>query len=66
MSKILRNEIVDPSDVDPIEVLAALHKRIVQVEKLQRELRVHMSNFELDIESLTERVNKLEENGRTE
>lgn len=43
---------IDINDVDPIQVMLALHKRIVLLQRESAELRVRMSNFEIEMEML--------------
>jgi len=48
-------------DVDPTEILAALHKRQVDTQKLIGEYRGVLNDLSIEIEMLRERVKKLEE-----
>ena len=48
------------SEAEPAEILVAIHKRIVDTEKLMREYRNFAKNQQLEIEMLKERVEKLE------
>jgi len=51
---------VDEESVEPYEILIALHKRVVNTEKLVGEFRDHLSNFEIELEILKNKVFKLE------
>ena len=48
------------SEAEPAEILVAIHKRIVDTEKLMREYRNFAKNQQVEIEMLKERVDKLE------
>ena len=48
------------SEAEPAEILVAIHKRIVDTEKLMREYRNFAKNQQLEIEMLKERIEKLE------
>jgi len=48
------------SEAEPAEILVAIHKRIVDTEKLMREYRNFAQNQQVEIEMLKERVDKLE------
>lgn len=48
-------------DVDPTEILAALHKRQVDTQKMIGEYRGVINDLAIEIEMLRDRVNKLEE-----
>ena len=48
------------SEAEPAEILVAIHKRIVDTEKLMQEYRNFSKNQQLEIEMLKERVDKLE------
>ena len=48
------------SEAEPAEILVAVHKRIVDTEKLMREYRNFAKNQQLEIEMLKERMEKLE------
>ena len=48
------------SEAEPAELLVAIHKRIVDTEKLMQEYRNFSKNQQLEIEMLKERVDKLE------
>ena len=53
-------------EAEPHEILFALHKRVVDTEKLMAAYRNHAQNLELEIGMLKERVAKLEETAREE
>ena len=48
------------SEAEPAEILVAIHKRIVDTEKLMSEYRNFAQNQQVEIEMLKERVDKLE------
>ena len=48
-------------DVDPTEILAALHKRQVDTQKMIGEYRGVINDLAIEIEMLRDRVKKLEE-----
>ena len=48
------------SEAEPAEILVAIHKRIVDTEKLMQEYRNFAKNQQLEIEMLKERIEKLE------
>ena len=63
MSKIISNvpqTLLE--DVDPTEILAALHKRQVDTQKLIGEYRGVLNDLSIEVEMLRDRVKKLEEN----
>lgn len=47
-------------EAEPHEILFAIHKRVVDTEKLMAGYRNHAKNLEIEIEMLKERVEKLE------
>lgn len=47
-------------EAEPHEILFAIHKRVVDTEKLMAGYRNHAKNLEIEIEMLKERVGKLE------
>jgi len=47
-------------EAEPHEVLLAIHKRVVDTEKLMMGYRNHAKNLEVEIEMLKERMEKLE------
>jgi len=53
---ITPQQIQDALDAEPAEILRAVHKRIVDTEKLMKEYRVFAMNQQTDIEMLQERV----------
>ena len=61
MSNIISPQQVQmASEAEPAEILVAIHKRIVDTEKLMREYRNFAKNQQLEIEMLKERMEKLE------
>lgn len=48
-------------DVEPTEILAALHKRQVDTQKMIGEYRGVINDLAIEIEMLRDRVKKLEE-----
>ena len=61
MSNIISPQQVQmASEAEPAEILVAVHKRIVDTEKLMREYRNFAKNQQLEIEMLKERMEKLE------
>ena len=61
MSNIITPQQVQmASETEPAEILVAVHKRIVDTEKLMREYRNFAKNQQLEIEMLKERMEKLE------
>lgn len=48
------------SEAEPHEILLAIHKRVVDTEKLMVQYRTHAQNLEITIAMLQERVEKLE------
>ena len=61
MSQILNPQQAQmASEAEPAEILVAIHKRIVDTEKLMREYRNFAQNQQVEIEMLKERVDKLE------
>ena len=61
------NNILTPQQVsmaneaEPHEVLLAIHKRVVDTEKLMVQYRTHAQNMDVEIGMLKERLEKLEE-----
>tara|TARA_R100000008_G_scaffold85012_2_gene73846 strand:+ start:363 stop:611 length:249 start_codon:yes stop_codon:yes gene_type:complete len=47
-------------NAEPHEVLFAIHKRVVDTEKLMRDYRTLTQNLMIDIEMMKERIKKLE------
>ena len=60
------NNILTPQQVsmaneaEPHEVLLAIHKRVVDTEKLMIQYRNHAQNLEVEIGMIKERIDKLE------
>ena len=48
------------NEAEPHEILIAIHKRVVDTEKLMMGYRNHAKNLEVEIEMLKERMEKLE------
>ena len=48
------------NEAEPHEVLLAIHKRVVDTEKLMIQYRNHAQNIEVEIVMLKERMEKLE------
>ena len=48
------------NDAEPHEILLAIHKRVVDTEKLMMQYRVHAQNLETTIAMLKERIEMLE------
>jgi hypothetical protein len=62
MTNILTPEQVSRADeAEPHEILLAIHKRVVDTEKLMMGYRNHAKNLELSLGMLTERIVNLEE-----
>jgi hypothetical protein len=61
MSNILTPNMAQAaSEAEPHEILLAIHKRVVDTEKLMVQYRTHAQNLEITIAMLQERVEKLE------
>ena len=61
-SNILTPEqVTRANDAEPHEILLAIHKRVVDTEKLMMGYRNHAKNLELSLGMLTERIVSLEE-----
>ena len=61
MSNILTPHMAQAAqDAEPHEILLAIHKRVVDTEKLMAAYRTHAQNLETTIAMLQERVEKLE------
>ena len=58
---ITPNQIQNALDADPGEILRAIHKRIVDTEKLMGEYRNFAMNQQTDIEMLRERCAELKD-----
>ena len=60
------NNILTPQQVsianeaEPHEILLAIHKRVVDTEKLMIQYRNHAQNIEVEIGMIKERIEKLE------
>jgi hypothetical protein len=48
------------NEAEPHEVLFAIHKRVVDTEKLMIQYRTHAQNMDVEIGMLKERIEKLE------
>ena len=48
------------AEAEPHEILFAIHKRVVDTEKLMVQYRTHAQNLEVTIAMLQERIEKLE------
>ena len=48
------------NEAEPHEVLLAIHKRVVDTEKLMVQYRTHAQNMDVEIGMLKERIEKLE------
>ena len=49
------------NEAEPHEILLAIHKRVVDTEKLMVQYRTHAQNLEVTMAILQERIEKLEE-----
>ena len=49
------------NEAEPHEILLAIHKRVVDTEKLMVQNRTHAQNLEVTMAMLQERIEKLEE-----
>ena len=49
------------NEAEPHEILLAIHKRVVDTEKLMVQYRTHAQNLEVTIAMLQERIGKLEQ-----
>ena len=60
------NNILTPQQVsianeaEPHEILLAIHKRVVDTEKLMIQYRTHAQNLDVEIGMIKERIEKLE------
>ena len=60
-SNILTSQQVSmANEAEPHEVLLAIHKRVVDTEKLMIQYRTHAQNMDVEIGMLKERIEKLE------
>ena len=48
------------NEAEPHEILLAIHKRVVDTEKLMTQYRTHAQNLEVTLAMLQERIEKLE------
>ena len=48
------------NEAEPHEVLLAIHKRVVDTEKLMIQYRTHAQNMDVEIGMIKERIEKLE------
>ena len=48
------------NEAEPHEVLLAIHKRVVDTEKLMIQYRTHAQNMDVEIGMIKERMEKLE------
>ena len=53
-------------EAEPAEVLFAIHKRVVDSEKLMMGYRNHAQNLEIELDMVKERIVKLEEKEKEE
>ena len=53
-------EVSMANEAEPHEVLLAIHKRVVDTEKLMIQYRTHAQNMDVEIGMLKERIEKLE------
>lgn len=58
---IAANSPIPPEDVEPMEILIAVHKRICDAEKIIKQCRDTLVDQNVEIEMLRERLKKLEE-----
>ena len=61
MSKIVSSSPIAPENVEPMEILIAVHKRICDAEKIIKQCRDTLVDQNVEIEMLRDRVKKLEE-----
>ena len=54
------NQVAMANEAEPHEILLAIHKRVVDTEKLMVQYRNHAKNLEVSIEMLRERIDRLE------
>lgn len=66
MKEVSESNILTPQQVgmaneaEPHEILLAIHKRVVDTEKLMMQYRTHAQNLEVTMAMLQERIEKLE------
>ena len=53
-------EVSMANEAEPHEVLLAIHKRVVDTEKLMIQYRTHAQNMDVEIGMIKERLEKLE------
>jgi len=53
-------EVSMANEAEPHEVLLAIHKRVVDTEKLMIQYRTHAQNMDVEIGMIKERIEKLE------
>ena len=58
---ITPQQVTMADEAEPHEILLAIHKRVVDTEKLMMQYRTHAQNLEVTIAMLQERIEKLEE-----
>ncbi len=54
------------NEAEPHEILLAIHKRVVDTEKLMTQYRNHAQNLDVEIGMLKERIEKLEKINETD
>ena len=54
-------QVIMANEAEPHEILLAIHKRVVDTEKLMVQYRTHAQNLEVTMAMLQERIEKLEE-----
>jgi len=54
------------NEAEPHEILLAIHKRVVDTEKLMMQYRTHAQNLEVTMAMIQERIEKLEQRNREE
>ena len=58
---ITPQQVTMADEAEPHEILLAIHKRVVDTEKLMMQYRTHAQNLETTIAMLKERIEKLEQ-----
>ncbi len=53
-------------EAEPAQILAAIHKRIVDTEKMMAGYRNHAKNLQVELEMMKERIQKLEKRNEDE
>lgn len=51
---------IQPSDVEPLEVVAALHRRVVEVQQHMTMVRQIVNDIKIETEMLDSRLSELE------